>query len=121
MMGAAPSRDPDITVLMSEVISFIRARAAELEAAEWHTLECAGVFGPSGSCCAARSMARAQGRALQVRVGRYVHAVSRAGQPGPQKARWEGAVMALRAGLRADAALWSRHADFRAAWKRPGM
>ena len=104
---------------MTDVICFLRLRLDELEAAEWHTMDCGGFSGPSGSCCAARAMATAQARAMRERIGRYIHAVSQAGAASEAAEWWEGVMTALWMEARADAALWHRHADYRQAWKDP--
>lgn len=101
---------------MTDVIEFLRARLAELERADWHTLDCRGVAGPAGSCCAARLMASAQAKMMRQRIGRYVEVVSHASTPSGAAEWWEGMMTAMWLEVRADASLWSRHADYRQHW-----
>lgn len=115
MATAAP---PAVAADMAEMAAFVRARVDELAAAGWHDDDCTRIPGPSGSCCAARAFLAADVAAKRRRVTRYEEAAARAGRLDLAD-WWDGAMTALWAEVRSDAAIWQRHRDYRPEWKAP--
>jgi hypothetical protein len=103
---------------MADLVVFLRARLADLEDADWHDGDCTGIPGPSGSCCAARAFLALDVAAKRHRITRYEEAVGRQGQ-FEMSQWWKGAMVALWAEVRSDAAVWQRHAGYRPEWKAP--
>jgi uncharacterized protein DUF6221 len=117
---AAPQLPP---VRISGPIEFLRARLDELEHADWHDGDCHRIPGPSGSCCPARAFIAADVAAKRARITRCEEAAARRGRLEMAQ-WWEGAMTALWAEVRSDAAAWQRHKDYLPEWKprpRPGL
>jgi hypothetical protein len=114
-MGRAPTLP---VIRMADLLRFLRARLDELENAGWHDGDCIGIPGLPGSCCAARAFLARDVAAKRHRIIRYEEAVARQGQLD-MALWWDGAMTALWAEVRSDAALWQRHADYRPEWKAP--
>jgi hypothetical protein len=117
MMAVTAARP---VIRMADLIGFLRARLAELEHAGWHDDDCTRIPGPSGSCCAARAFLAADVAAKRHRITRYEEAVTRRGRLELAD-WWDGAMTALWAEVRSDAAAWQRHADYRPEWKTPAV
>lgn len=105
-------------ITMTDLVPFLRARLADLKDADWHDGDCTRIPGLSGSCCAARAFLALDVAAKRHRITRYEEAVGQQRQLGMSQ-WWEGGMVALRAEVRSDAAVWQRHAGYRPEWKAP--
>lgn len=101
---------------IADVIAFLRARVDELTSG-WLDGGCAGAPGSLDSCCEALGMTARMAVTMRQRIDRYEHACALRGGEDP---RWrEGVFTALWLEVRADAAMWQSHPDYRSEWAPP--